>query len=502
MTPKARATTGSLSSTMAVASVTARPIAACRSDTARRFSPHAHAIASNATTPSADCNCSMNPPIPITRLCQRRAAAQCRVAVAGVDNRTVVGHASVMSSTETVGARDLLRDASFLFFLASRSLSRFSSQIAAVVIGWQIYDITGSAFDLGMVGLVQFVPTALLVFVAGHAADRFERKRVVQLCQLAETLTALFLAVSTYAGWLDAVQIYIATFIIGIAGAFESPATSALLPLIAPQGSLQRATAVSSGAAQVATITGPAIGGLAYVFAPSLPYLIIVVFWLAGAILTGFLRPAQQATLKEAKANDDLYAGVRFIRNNAAILGTISLDLFAVLLGGVTALLPIYARDILQTGPLGLGILRAAPAVGALFMTIVLARHTINRHVGLRMFQAVIIFGAATVIFALSQWMWLSVASLAILGAADTVSVVIRFSLVQLSTPDEMRGRVGAVNFLFINASNQLGQFESGVTAALFGTVPAAVLGGIGTVAIALLWMKLFPSLRKVERLE
>ncbi|HKU08004.1 MAG TPA: MFS transporter, partial [Bradyrhizobium sp.] len=317
-----------------------------------------------------------------------------------------------MSSLTTVGARELLRDASFLNFLLSRSLSRFSSQIAAVAIGWQIYDITGSAFDLGMVGLVQFLPTALLVFVAGHAADRFERKRVVQLCQLGQALTAVFLAVSTYAGFLDAVQIYVATFVIGIAGAFESPATAALLPLIAPQGSLQRATAVSSGAAQVATITGPAIGGLAYVFAPSLPYLVIVIFWLAGSVLTGFLRPAQQAMISEKGADDDLYAGVRFIRNNPAILGTISLDLFAVLLGGVVALLPIYARDILQTGPLGLGILRAAPAVGALFMTIVLARHTINRHVGLRMFQAVIIFGAATVAFALSQWMWLSVLSL------------------------------------------------------------------------------------------
>jgi len=407
-----------------------------------------------------------------------------------------------MSSTVTVGARELLRDASFLFFLLSRSLSRFSSQVAAVAIGWQIYDITGSAFDLGMVGLVQFLPTALLVFVAGHAADRFDRKRVVQLCQVAEALTALFLAVSTFGGWLDAMQIYMATFVIGIAGAFESPAIAALLPLIAPQGSLQRATAVSSGAAQIAVITGPAIGGLAYVFAPSLPYLIIVVLWLAGAILTGFLRPLQQATMKDAGVDNDLYAGVRFIRNNPAILGTISLDLFAVLLGGVAALFPIYARDILQTGPLGLGILRAAPAVGGLLMTILLAHHTINRQVGLRMFQAVIVFGVATVVFSLSQWMWLSVVSLAILGAADTVSVVIRFSLVQLSTPDEMRGRVGAVNFLFINASNQLGQFESGVTAALFGTVPAAVLGGVGTVAIALLWMKLFPSLRKVERLE
>src|SRR6059058_1476578 len=177
-----------------------------------------------------------------------------------------------MSSTMPVGARELLRHGPFLFFLLSRSLSRFASQIAAVAIGWQIYDITGSAFQLGMVGLVQFLPTALLVFVAGHAADRFERKRVVQLCQLAEALTALFLAVSTFAGWLDAVQIYIDTFVIGIAGAFESPATSALLPLIAPQGSLQRATAISSGAAQVATITGPAIGGLAYAFAPSAAY--------------------------------------------------------------------------------------------------------------------------------------------------------------------------------------------------------------------------------------
>jgi MFS family permease len=197
-----------------------------------------------------------------------------------------------------------------------------------------------------------------------------------------------------------------------------------------------------------------------------------------------------------------LFAGAGFVRRNPAILGTISLDLVAVLLGGATALLPIYARDILQTGPWGLGVLRTAPAVGALLMTAVLARHAINRRVGMRMFQAVIVFGLATVVFALSRSIWLSLLALAMMGAADMVSVVIRTSLVQLATPDEMRGRVGAVNFLFINASNQLGQFESGVTAALFGAVPAAVLGGIGTVAVALLWMKLFPALRKVERLE
>lgn len=407
-----------------------------------------------------------------------------------------------MSSATPAGARNLLGHRAFLFFLSSRSLSRFSSQIGAVAIGWQIYDLTGSAFDLGMVGLVQFLPTALLVFVAGHAADRFERKRVVQACQVAEALTALFLAGSTFAGTISEIQIFAATFVLGIAGAFESPATAALLPLIAPQGSLQRATAISSGAAQVATITGPALGGFAYALMPSAPYGIMMVFWLFGALLTGGIGRLQQAAAKNGEVSDDLYAGVTFVRSNPAILGTISLDLFAVLFGGVTALLPIYARDILMTGPLGLGILRAAPAVGALLMTMVLARHTINRRVGMRMFQAVIVFGVATVVFALSHWMWLSALALAVLGAADTISVVIRFSLVQLATPDEMRGRVGAVNFLFINASNQLGQFESGVTAALLGTVPSAVLGGVATVAVALLWMKLFPTLRDVEKLE
>jgi MFS family permease len=407
----------------------------------------------------------------------------------------------IMSVTQT-GAGALLRQPSIIFFLLSRSLSRFSSQIGAVAIGWQVYDMTGRAFDLGMVGLVQFLPTALLVFVAGHAADRFERKRVIQVCQVAEALTALFLAWGAFAGWLTELHIFIATFVLGTAGAFESPATAALLPLIAPPGTLQRATALSAGAIQIATITGPALGGFAYAVSPGLPYGIMLVFWLIAMLFTGAIRVLAQEAPKDSPSGDDVFAGVRFIRSDPAILGTISLDLFAVLFGGVTALLPIYARDILDAGPFGLGVLRAAPAVGALLTTVVLARHTIDSRVGLRMFLAIIMFGAATVVFALSHWMWLSLISLAVLGAADTVSVVIRFSLVQLRTPDAMRGRVGAVNFLFINASNQLGQFESGVTAALFGTVPAAVLGGVATVAIALLWMRLFPTLRDVERLE
>jgi MFS family permease len=419
-----------------------------------------------------------------------------------------------MSTTMPVGAGALLTHRAFLLFLLSRSLSRFSSLIAIVAFGWQVYDLTGSAFALGMIGLAGFLPTALLVFVAGNFADRYERKRILQACQFAEALTALLLAWGAFAGWLNEVDIFIAVLVLGTTAAFENPATAALLPLVVPEGAVQRATALSSGSAQLATITGPALGGIAYAISPGLPYAMMVVFWLIAAICAGAVRltpsaaskvaatPEGSATPKKSATAGDLFAGVNFIRNHPAILGTLSLDLFAVLFGGVTALLPIYARDILQTGPWGLGVLRAAPALGALVTTVVLARQPIARRVGLRMFQAVIIYGLGTVVFSLSHWLWLSVVAMAVLGAADTVSVVIRFSLVQLSTPNEMRGRVGAVNFLFINASNNLGQFESGVTAALLGTMPAAVLGGVATVAIALLWMKLFPTLRDVEKLE
>ncbi|MBU6464717.1 MAG: MFS transporter [Bradyrhizobium sp.] len=407
-----------------------------------------------------------------------------------------------MSSAITVGAGDLLTQRSFLLFLLSRSLSRFSSLIGIVAFGWQVYDLTGSAFALGMLGLAGFVPGAVLVFVAGHAADRYERKRILQACQFAEAATSLLLAWGAYAGWLTVVDIFIAVLVLGTTAAFENPATAALLPLVVPQGAVQRATAVASGSAQLATIMGPALGGFAYAVAPALPYGIMVAFWFTAAICAGAVRLVLPPAPKGAATPSDLFAGIRFIRGNPAILGTLSLDLFAVLFGGVVALLPIYARDILQTGPWGLGVLRAAPAVGALLMTVVLARQPIERRVGMKMFQAVIVFGLGTVIFSVSHWMWLSLLSLAVLGAADTVSVVIRLSLVQLATPDAMRGRVGAVNFLFINASNNLGQFESGVTAALLGTVPAAVFGGVATIAIALLWMKLFPTLRDVEKLE
>ena len=396
----------------------------------------------------------------------------------------------------------LLRHRPFLCYFWARSFSEFSYQIGAVAVGWQVYALTGSAFDLGMVGLVQFIPTLVLVFAAGHAADRYDRRRVVQACQCVAGLSAAFLAWGSFAGWLNVTEIFAAVAVFGGATAFEGPASAALLPGVAPEGLLQKATALSTGAFQVAMVSGPALGGLAYALSPSVPYAAMAACWLLAALLNGAIRLARPVTAAEPPTLSALFAGVGFVRRNPAILGTISLDLFAVLLGGATALMPIFARDILHTGPWGLGVLRGAPAVGALLMAAVLARYTFGRRVGLRMFQAVIVFGLATVVFALSHALWLSILALAVLGAADTVSMVIRISLVQLATPDAMRGRVGAVNFLFVNASYQLGEFESGITAALFGAMPAAVLGGLGTMAVALLWMRLFPALRNVERLE
>ena len=390
----------------------------------------------------------------------------------------------------------------FLYYVSGRGFSEFSYQIGTVAVGWQVYALTHSAFDLGMVGLVQFIPSALLVFAAGHVADRYDRLRVVQICQFLQALTAAFLAWGTFAGWLTLAQIFAAMALFGIATAFENPAAGALLPVVAPEGRLQKATAVFTATWQIATISGPALGGLAYAAAPGLPYAVMAVFWLLSGASNGAIKVNRIVEAAEPPTLASLFAGVSFIRRNPAILGTISLDLFAVLLGGATALLPIYAHDILHTGSWGLGVLRGAPAVGALLMSAVLARHAISRRAGIRMFQAVIVFGLATVVFAFSRSIGLSILALGVMGAADTVSVVIRIALVQLATPDAMRGRVGAVNYLFVNASNQLGEFESGMTAALFGTMPAVLLGGLGTIAVALLWMKLFPTLRDVERLD
>lgn len=396
----------------------------------------------------------------------------------------------------------LWRHRPFLHYFASRGLSEFSYQIAAVAVGWQIYALTHSALDLGLAGLVQFLPSALLMFPAGHAADRYARNRVVMVCSILEALAAAYLAWGSYTGHVSVGAIYGALAVFGVAAAFDSPASAALLPAVTSEDLLQQGTAISTGAWQFSAIAGPAAGGLLYAIAPSAPYVVMFVLSLSSAVLIGTIKMRVLEHVKEPPTLATLFAGVIFVRRNPAILGTISLDLFAVLLGGATALLPIYASDILHTGAWGLGVLRGVPSLGALLMTAVLARHAITQGAGLKMFQAVIVFGFATVVFGVSHQLWMSVIALAVMGAADTVSVVVRSSLVQLATPDAMRGRVSAVNYLFINASNQLGAFESGVTAALLGAVPAVVIGGIGTMAVALLWMKLFPTLRRIERLD
>jgi MFS family permease len=408
-----------------------------------------------------------------------------------------------------------LRRRPFLVYFVARTFSELAYQIAGVAMGWQIYALTHSALYLGLAGLVQFVPTALLVFNAGHAADRYDRAGIVMVCKLIAAMTAALLAWRNLAGAARVSDLFIALGVLGTVIAFEDPAAAALLPGTLPSEELQRGTALSTAAMHAATITGPALGGIAYAASPVVPYTLMAALWLAGGLVLKGIRTGRSGEAQALRGSDleqsdsgsrsrsrELFAGVAFVRGNPAILGTLSLDLFAVLLGGATALLPIYASDILHAGPWALGVLRSAPAVGALLMTAVLARHTLERRVGLRMFQAVIMFGLMTMVFAISRSIWLSVAALAIMGAADTVSMVIRISLVQLATPDALRGRVSAVNFLFVNASSQLGQFESGLTAAWLGAMPAALLGGIGTVLVALLWMRLFPTLRDVERLE
>jgi MFS family permease len=409
---------------------------------------------------------------------------------------------SGIESVTSARTRELLGHRPFLLFLCGRAFSSFSYQIGAVAIGWQVYALTHSVLALGLIGLVQFLPSAGLTFFAGHAADRFDRRRVTQACQAIEGTVALFLTWGSWAGWLNVAEIFAAVVVMGAARSFESPAVSALLPAVVPSGLLQKATAMSSSAFQAATILGPALGGLIYALSPAAPYAVMAAAWVVSAAMAGMLHVERPVVPKEPPTLKALFAGVGFVRRSPEILGTISLDLFAVILGGATALLPVYAHDILHTGPWGLGILRGAPAVGALLMSAWMTHSPIASRVGMRMFQAVILYGLATIVFGLSRSVQLSLAALFVMGAADMVSVVIRLSLVQLRTPDDMRGRVGAVNFLFINASNQLGEFESGFTAALLGTVPAVVLGGLGTVAVALLWMRLFPALRDVERLE
>jgi MFS family permease len=394
----------------------------------------------------------------------------------------------------------LIEQRPFVLFWLSRLAATIGSQMLALLIGWQVYALTGSAFDLGLVGLIQFVPAVVLTLLIGHAADRYDRRMIVRTAQSVYALAGLMITVAMVAGVLTRDLLFAAVFMIGCARAFELPTGHSLVPSLVPPKLLSRAVAAWASANQVAVISGPALGGLIYAFNPVIVSVLCTVFFTAGVIFVSFVRPRGQPERREPPTLRSALTGFDFIRQRPRLLGVISLDLFVVLLGGATALLPIYAKDILDSGPIGLGLLRSAPAVGALVTTVLLSHYPIERRIGPAMFASVAIFGVATVVFGLSTWMPLSLVALAVLGASDSVSVVIRFTLVQIETPEDKRGRVSAVNYLFVGSSNTLGDFESGTVAAWLGAVPAVLIGGVGSLVIAAIWMLLFPTLRRIDR--
>lgn len=396
----------------------------------------------------------------------------------------------------------ILQNKDLRLFLFARIATTLGYQMLTVGVGWKIYDLTDSAFYLGLVGLMQFLPMVLLTLVVGHVVDRYDRRKVMRICQGVEAVGVLLLAAGCYTNYLTKESILLVVFIIGAARAFEMPSMQALLPGLVTPEIFPRAIALASSSQQTATIIGPALGGILYIYGPMAVFTIVCSLYMISSVLIAFIQSNPPILKREPVSITSLFAGITFIRSQPVILGAISLDLFAVLLGGATALLPVYAKEILMIGPLGLGILRSSPAVGALLMGIYLAHNPLTRAVGRIMFIAVMIFGVATITFAICTSLMVSILALIVLGAADAISVVIRSSLVQLQTPDEMRGRVSAVNSLFIGTSNQLGEFESGMLAAYLGVVPSVLLGGIGTILIALLWMRIFPKLANVERLE
>ncbi|WP_213762648.1 MFS transporter [Caballeronia sp. dw_19] len=395
-----------------------------------------------------------------------------------------------------------MRHRPFALFWSARVMSSVAFQMMSVAIGWQIYSITHSAFALGLVGLSQFLPMFMLTLVVGHVADRYDRRTIAFICQAIQGVAALTLCVATWRGITSQGLIYLIAAIAGSARAFESPSMAALLPNLIPRAQLQFATAWSTSANQTAQILGPAMGGLLYGLGALTVYGAVAVAFIGAAIVLSSIKIEQVVRMRTPLTFESLFSGIAFIRRKPVILGALSLDLFAVLLGGATALLPVFARDILHAGPWALGVLRAAPAVGALAGSIYLAHFPLRRRAGTALFGGVIAFGIATIVFGLSRNLYVSLIALAALGASDVISVVVRMSLVQLQTPDDMRGRVGAINSLFIGTSNQLGEFESGMTAGLFGAVPAVLIGGVGTIAVALLWMRLFPGLRATRSLE
>ncbi|MBK8182759.1 MAG: MFS transporter [Candidatus Competibacteraceae bacterium] len=393
-----------------------------------------------------------------------------------------------------------LRHRNFAFYLSARLLATIAVQMQNVAVGWQVYAMTGNALDLGFIGLAQFAPFFLLVLVAGQAADHFNRRLIIILCHGVELLCALILLAFTVGGFQVLWPVFASLALFGAARAFRMPTSQAILMNLVPLESFGNAVAISSSTFHVAVIVGPTVGGLLYLFGPAVVYSTAATLFLLAMLLIGLTRVEQPATVRETPSWDTLLEGLRFVWSRPVVLGAISLDLFAVLFGGVTALLPAYASDILHVGPQGLGLLRTAPGAGAALMSILLVFKPMSRRVGYWMFGGVALFGLCTIVFGLSHSFWLSLIALFVLGASDMISVYIRHLLVQMETPDAIRGRVSAVNAVFIGASNELGEFESGLTAAWFGLAPAVVVGGVATLAVTAIWMWRFPVLRQMDR--
>ncbi|MBY5695484.1 MFS transporter [Rhizobium leguminosarum] len=407
-----------------------------------------------------------------------------------------------MSFSPTGDRFAAFRHSSYTRFFFARFLLSFSQQIVSVAVGWQMYDQTGSAIYLGLIGLVQFLPSLLLILVTGSVADRYNRRAIAALCSLVSALCTLALLVMTLMGSFTPLPVFAVLLIFGIERAFMSPAVQSLAPNLVPEEALSNAIAWNSSSWQLAAITGPVLGGLLYGVSAPTAYTVAVIFSVLGAVLLYMIPKPVQKTTGETKSWAMILGGFSFIRTEKVVLGAISLDLFAVLLGGATALMPIFARDILTLGPWGLGLLRAAPGLGAIVMAIFLAAYPLRHRAGIYMFIGVALFGVGTIIFGVSTNTEVSIAALALMGAADMVSVYVRESLIALWTPDHLRGRVNAVNMVFVGASNELGEFRAGTMAALFGAVPAVVIGGVGTLVVAAIWALSFPKLRGIDTLD
>jgi MFS family permease len=402
--------------------------------------------------------------------------------------------------------QDLTRQRAYMRMWFARIFGTTGNQMLMVAVGWQMYELTGSAWDLGLVGLYQFMPALLLTLVAGHVADRVHRGRIIAACLVTQATVAMILVAATQGwgaphSWASRELLLAVSVLLGVARAFQMPAQQALTPVLVPPAMLPRAMAFSSAGMQAAVIGGPALGGVIFVAGATAVYATCAILFATGCVLIAVLRYDHAPPPREPVTLRTLLAGVEFVWRRKALLGAVSLDLFAVLLGGATALLPMFAKDILHVGPWGLGLLRGAPAAGALLMSAVLTRWPLERRVGPTMLAAVALYGVCMVVFGLSTSFVLSLLVLAISGGADMVSVVVRQTLVQIETPNEMRGRVSAVNSVFIGASNQLGEFESGATAALLGPVGSVVAGGVGTLLVAAAWFRMFPSLSRRDQM-